>query len=61
MERIPPHFHKDDRISAKDIIPDDRVYTALPESGQEGERIVVEDPADTFTFYQYVKGDWRQI
>jgi hypothetical protein len=48
-------------VREKDLVPNDTVLGALPVSGLEGERVVVENPADTFSFYQFIKGAWRAI
>lgn len=60
MIQVPPHFHTEDRISEKDLIPNDRVYSSLPETGVEGEWAVVDD-AGTFKFYRWFRGDWRHL
>lgn len=44
----------------RDLIPDDRIYSALPVSGLEGERAVVESGSD-FLLYLFLKGAWRLI
>lgn len=56
-----PHFHKLDKISEKDLVPNGQIYESLPESAQEGSRVIVESPADTFTVYYYLKGSWRKV
>lgn len=60
-EPIPPHFHKFDRIQEKDLVPNGDILSGLPASGQEGQRVVVEDGSGIVRFYQCVKGIWRQI
>jgi len=48
------------QIREKDLVPNDTILGALPVSGLEGERVVIESPAGTFSLYQYLKGAWRQ-
>lgn len=60
MNEVPPHFHEIDRISERNLIPNPQVYSALPVSGVEGERVVVFDGAD-YTWYQYLDGAWQQM
>lgn len=57
---VPPHFHRLDRISEKDLVPDDTVLSDLPESGLPGQRVIVQS-GTTFRFYQYLDGDWREL
>lgn len=60
MAQPDPHFHKFDRISMKDIIPDDTVLEALPVSAEEGRMAVVES-GGSYSFYQFLQGAWRTI
>jgi hypothetical protein len=59
MNEVPPHFHKTDRISETDIIPDSRIGT-LPERAEEGRWAVVKN-GSTYDVYRYLDGDWRQV
>jgi hypothetical protein len=56
---VPTHFHKVDRISETDLIPNGKLLSDIPVSGQDGERIVVFD-GSTYAFYQYLNGAWQQ-
>ncbi len=60
MPQPDPHFHKTDRISEIDIIPDPTVLGALPASAEEGKFTVIEDGSD-FILYRFVKGTWVLI
>lgn len=57
---VATHFHKQDKISEKDLIPNDEILSDLPVSAQEGARCVVVS-GSTYTFYQYVSGAWRAV
>jgi hypothetical protein len=60
MTEVPPHFHKVDRISEEDLVPNGKVYEALPVTGVEGEKAVVFDGSD-YAWYQYLDGAWQPI
>jgi hypothetical protein len=57
---VPAHFHKIDRISEQDIIPNGQILSALPVSAQEGERCVVFS-GGVYSFNQYVNGAWQSV
>jgi len=59
-EQVPPHFHKEDRISEIDIIPDSAVYTDLPRSAEEG-RFAIKLHGSTYELYRWLDGDWRLL
>jgi hypothetical protein len=60
MTEVPPHFHKTDRISEVDIIPDYTVYTDLPDHAEEG-RFAVKKNGSTYELWKWLDGAWRQV
>lgn len=59
MVNIPPHFHKTDRINAKDLVPDDQVLDVAPDfPAPEGTEYSVDDGVNIRT-YRMIRGVWR--
>lgn len=59
--QLPPHFHRDDRISEKDILPDGDYLNVVPDyPASEGTEVSYFDGAN-FKRYRMVSGVWRQI
>jgi hypothetical protein len=58
-EQLPPHFHKVDRISEKDLIPDDTIVSVIPDwAAPEGTEITYVNGA-TIRRYKMIDGTWR--
>lgn len=61
MSQVPPHFHKEDRISEVDIIPDGTWVSVVPDwEAPEGSEITYLN-GSTFQRYKMVDGVWRVI
>jgi len=61
MDEVPPHFHKTDRISEKDIIPDGDTIAVVPDyPAPEGTEVSYLS-GTTFRRYKMISGTWRQI
>lgn len=59
---VPPHFHKENRIEEKDLIPNGAVLSALPATAEEGTRVVINNPNySVYQTYQYLGGAWRLV
>lgn len=59
-EQLPPHFHRLDRISEQDIVPDPIIYEDLPVSAEEGRFAVVRN-GSAFELHKFVDGGWHQM
>jgi hypothetical protein len=59
-EQVPPHFHKLDRISETDVIPDGQIHDELPLSAEEG-RFAVKKVGSSYELHRFVDNDWRRI
>src|ERR1051325_372119 len=61
MDEVPPHFHRTDRISEKDIIPDGDTIADVPDyPAPEGTEVSYLS-GTTFRRYKMISGTWRQI
>jgi hypothetical protein len=60
MNPVPPHFHKLDRISETDLIPDGQVHAELPVSAEEG-RWATRLNGATYEFWRFLDGSWRMV
>jgi len=61
MERVRPHFHKEDRISEIDIIPDGQTVAVVPNwQAPEGTEVTYL-ASGIFRRYKMVDGTWRQV
>ena len=59
MAEVPPHFHKLDRISEKDIIPNGEIVSVVPDwHAPEGTEITYKSGA-TIRRYKMIDGTWR--
>ena len=57
--QVPPHFHKEDRISEKDLIPNGDVISVVPNfPAREGTEITYVNGA-TIRRYKMIQGTWR--
>src|ERR1041384_7966694 len=58
---VPPHFHKDDRIEAKNLIPNGDYRSTVPtETAPEGTEVQYLNGTD-FRIYPMVDGAWRSV
>lgn len=59
MSKVPPHFHKEDRISEKDLIPDGDIVSVAPNwPAPEGTEITYVNGA-IIRRYKMIDGTWR--
>jgi hypothetical protein len=58
---VPPHFHKTDRIEAKDLIPNGATTSVVPDyPAPEGTEVLYLNGSD-FRIYRMVDGTWRYV
>ena len=61
VDELPPHFHKFDRISEKDIVPDGDHVSVVPDwAAPEGTEVTYLN-AGTFRRYKMIDGTWQEI
>jgi hypothetical protein len=61
MNEVPPHFHKTDRISEKDLIPDGDTVSVIPDwPAPEGTEVSYLNGL-AFKRYKMISGVWREI
>lgn len=61
MSEVPPHFHKTDRISEKDLIPDGDTVSVVPNwPAPEGTEISYLNGL-AFKRYKMISGVWKEI
>jgi|GEM_PF-3324079 len=61
MDKVPSHFHKEDRISEKDIIPDGDTISVVPDFPvPEGTEVSYLN-GSIFRRYKMISGTWRRL
>jgi hypothetical protein len=59
MTSVPPHFHKEDRISEKDLIPNGDIVSVVPTwPAPKGTKVTYVNGA-TIRRYKMIDGTWR--
>ena len=58
---LEPHFHKEDRISEKDLIPNGDFVSVVPDWPAPEGTVVNYLNGSTFRVYKMLDGTWRQI
>ena len=58
MDQVPPHFHKEDRINERDVIPDDTILSVVPDyAAPEGTEVTYKSGGEVRR-YKRVDGEW---